>query len=304
MKVTDKVLKTIQKVNSITHSPVLDYIECDYVYKLEIESDVNTYFKKLINKIDLYCDKIIKNIEDVESIVGLKETYSEALIYSKLSSLVHIKNIPESNTKTPDFEIIFRDFKLYAEVKSLSMIGGNYKYKTIMKEALNSQISLEDQINNGKAVASFMRLIQPYNSGRGHHDPTSSEMIINALINKIEQNLKKDQYSLGPTVLIVDFADQLLLNCSIENALCEHFSDDRWECISGPLWHVAFGTVGKEICDYYILGDEFNKFGVQNRNGILIEYDYIKGLIFHLHNKFFSFSILERESFIEEVAAM
>ena len=291
--IKDKLLKLKQEINSVGSSFPMLYIKLDFIEKMELEVEQNLAFKEALSQIGRLADKALKNIEDYNSLTEIKNIYSEAYILSKLQALLNIKKIPEIDTKTPDYKVRFRDDDIYIELKSLNMLGGTLKHKDIMNDSLDSKIAAEDQIKKGSKVGFGEQEIQPYLSHNKEYDPRSTRLVIESLIDKINQNIKEDQYSLGDTVLLVDLSDQLPLLSKPSEAIQEKYFDDIGSAkVSGELWNVAFGKLGDQILKPAEFEGADNVDGELSKEGILISHPYIKGLIFHASEDFYSIAEL------------
>jgi len=285
----DKLLKLMQAVNSVGSSSPLLYVKLDFIDKMELEAEENTTFKEALSQIGQLTEKATKNIEDYNSLIEIKNTYSEAYILSKLQSLLHIDKIQEGDSKTPDFKARFRDEDIFIELKSLNMLEGTIKHRDIMHDSLDSKIEAEEQINKGKNVGVGTTVIQPYYSNNKKYDPRSTRLVIESLIDKVNQNIKEQQYSLGDTVLLVDLSDQLPLISKPSEAIQEKYYDDYGKTeVSGELWNVAFGKLGDQIYKPAEFEGAGNVDGELEKEGVLVSHPYIKGLIFHASEEFYA----------------
>lgn len=293
----DKLLKLMQSVNTYGASCPLLYIKLDFVEKMELEAGENIVFKKSLLEMDSLVDKALQDLEDYESLVCIKNSYAEAFIYAKLQSLLHIEKIPEASNSTPDFKAMYRGYDIYIELKSLNMMGGNLKHKTVMHNAMNAKIDAENQIANGSNVGFGLHVIQPYKAGAKNYEADSVRLVIEALISKIGQNIKREQYGLGTTILLVDLADQLPLHSQPEEAIQPQYYDiNNRTKLSGELWHVAFGKIGDDIYKTSGLKGEACSDGKLQKEGILREHPYIKGIIFHVKDCFYGLAPQTREN--------
>lgn len=287
--IRDKLLKLKQEINSVGSSFPMLYIKLDFVEKMELEAEQNSAFQEALSQIGQLADKALKNIENYNSLTEIKNIYSEAYILSKLQSLLNIQKIPETNSKTPDYKVKFRDSDIYIELKSLNMLGGTLKHKDIMNDSLDSKITAEEQIKKGAKVGFGEQEIQHYLSHNKKYDPRSTRLVIESLIDKINQNIKEEQYSLGDTILLVDLSDQLPLLSRPSEAIQEKYFDDIGNTkVSGELWNVAFGKLGDQILKPAEFEGADNLDGELEKEGILTCHPYIKGLIFHASEEFYS----------------
>lgn len=289
----NKILKLIQDINSYGVSFPMNYIKISFCEKMDLEKERTPIFKETIKKINSSIDKINRNIEDYASIVELKNSYSEAYIYSKLNAFINISKVKEQDTKTPDYKVHFQDSDIYIEMKSLNMFEGVYKQKTIMQSAFNNKVKIESEIKNGANFASSVQEIAPYKS----NTEDSIKTVIESLIDKINQNVKSGQYE-HDTVLLIDFSNQLTLLSPTKLAVLEHYHDTETNSdVSGELWHVAFGEYGKQLKNIVKFeGDDRNKHQVLEKDGILTEHSFIKGLVFHINENFYYFSFINSEN--------
>ncbi len=287
--VKDKLLALKQEINSVGSSFPMLYVKLDFIEKMELEEEKNTIFKETLTKIDKLADKALKNIEDYSSIIEIKNNYSEAYIFSKLQAFLHIDKIPERNSKTPDYKVKFRGKDIYIELKSLNMVEGTLKHKDIMNSSLDSKIAAEEQIIEGSKVGIGVQVVQPYFKSNKESKIGSIRLVIESLIDKINQNIKKEQYSLGETILLVDLSDQLPLFSEPFEAIQEKYIDKlTGEETSGELWNVAFGKINDQITKPAEFEGADDLDGKLEKEGILIRHPYIKGLIFHVSENFYS----------------
>jgi hypothetical protein len=271
--IRDKLLKLKKEINSVGSSFPMLYIKLDFIEKMELEVEQNQAFKEALIQIDKLTDSALKNIEDYNSLTEIKNIYSESYILSKLQSLLNIIKITELGSKTPDYKVRFRDEYIYIELKSLNMLGGNLKHKDIMNDSLDSKIKLEDQSKKGAKVGFSEQEIQPYLSHNKEYDPRSTRLVVESLIDKINQNIKKEQYSLGDTILLVDLSGQLPLISKPSEAIQEKYFDEFGDTkVSGELWNVAFGKLGDQILKPAEFEGADNLDGKLEKEGVLISH--------------------------------
>ncbi|MDY0187774.1 MAG: hypothetical protein RBR16_07625 [Syntrophus sp. (in: bacteria)] len=298
MALKDDLLKLKQEINSVGMNVALKDLSNDFVDKIESEKDQDNQFCAIYSELKPLIQKALENFEDYESIIEIKNKYYEAFIYSKLKSLLQIKKINESKTeKKPDFSVTFRGREYFVELKSLNMLDGKLKHRTIMENSFNGKIELENQISSGKRVASNIVLIQPYHVPGKEYDPSSPRMVIHFLIDKICQNIKKDQFSQGETILLVDLSGQLPLLNSPENSIYKTYKDYELKNeISGELWHVALGKIGDNLHRPIKFEGQSSEDGRLIKNGVLVEFPFIKGIIFHINNSLYSIVELKEKN--------
>ncbi len=295
--IKDKALRLIQDINSVGSSSLLLYIQLDFIEKMEIEKEQDIVFRETLRKIDRQLNKALKNIESYTQQIQIKNAYSEAYVFSKLRSKLSIMKVPEGCEKTPDYKVEFRGEEIYIELKSLNMLGGNQKHKEVMEGALESKINAEEQILQGSGVGFGTQVIQPYFSPNKSHNPRSVRTVIEALIDKINQNIKHDQYLSGDSILLVDLSDQLPLVSKASQAIQKQYYDDMGDAhVSGELWQVAFGKVGDPILKPPEFEGGSSDDGNLQKEGILITHPYIKGLLFHVDDGFYALAEIKEDN--------
>ena len=230
------------------------------------------------------------NIDFDPKLKSAYDEYSEALTYLIFNcKFPTVNRVPEKQGEnTPDFKIGF-DFdnngetqkcEIYAELKSMSFTEGNLNYKNTMEKGLESQIDIEKQQKEGNKVAFGLVEIQPLHKGNKKYDPYSTRYAIETLIEKIEQNIKEGQHSLGDTVLIVDLK-QLSLPSYFKEGAVPIFQEQKYNSyMSGVQWNVALGKAGHLIFKPIEFEGKENTDGELEKDGILISRDYIKAIVF------------------------
>lgn len=285
----EKILRIKQNISDYGSSHLIMDLDLNFIDKMEFDSNDDRDFKEAVLAIDVLATKVVKDIEDYGSLMEITNLYAEAYILSKLRSMLSIKKIPETSSKTPDFKVKFRDGDLYIELKSLNMFEGGLKHKKIMHDGLDRKIDIENQISKGEQVGFAEQEIQPYKVDNKDYDPRSPRMVIEALIDKISQNIKADQYALGDTILLVDLSSQLpILSLPYQSIQTKFFDVDLNAHVSGELWSVAFGKVGDDIFRSPDFPGAHNSDGRLQKQGVLISHPYIKGIIYHVNGEFFS----------------
>jgi hypothetical protein len=296
-KLKDDLLKLMQGINSVGKSLLIDYIKLDFIEKMETEAFRDDFFNETVNQLNIFTQKALANIEDYASLEGLKNKYSEAFIFSKLRALLVIDKVPESNTKTPDFCAKFRGHDIYLELKSLNIFGGALKHQEIMLDGLAARIDAETQIKSGNIIGIGVQIIDPYKKHGKNSSDGSPRLIIESLIDKINQNIKKDQYLMGDTILILDLSDQLpLLSTPMQSIQKNYRGGTGADHASGELWHVAFGKLGEEIYRPTHIDGIDHSDGMLEKQGILIEHRYIKGIAFHVNGLIYSLSEIRQDT--------
>lgn len=280
----DRILKLKQDTSSLTINPVLDAFNLDECRKLDNLYSRNLFIKDKIDN----CLNYLKNllVDFNPSYKSAYEEYNEAIVYTDLIKKCSANRIPESTKPTPDFEAIGSGdypFKIYIEVKALSFLDGNLNYKEAQQSSLKSNISIESQLKAGKKIASSESIISPLL--KNGIEP-STRGVIEIYIDKINNNIKSGQYSLGETILLIDIK-QLTLGCGWDESSVAYYQDKIMKSIaSGVLWHTAFGRIGEMIYKPIEFEGKPNTDSPMTKNGILVDHDFIKGIVFSTYKNF------------------
>lgn len=278
MRLSQKFLQIIQETNSISTEPVLDIVDRDMVDVIVNRAENDSYLNSMVQEMTKLAFKI--NIEDTETKIQLFNLYAEASLYVELLSKVSVERVQETEEKRPDFRINFRGNDYFAEIKSLSSVDVLTKARKEQYEALEGQINLEEQLKNGKKVPFTERVVQPYFKGGKAYSPYGRKLVIESIVDKVRQNFKAGQYKIGETILIVDLGHLIIPGNPLEELLPVYYDNYTKYCISGILWHVAFGRLGMQIFRPDPAGRS-NIDGILEREGILIENaDEIRAIFF------------------------
>ena len=301
MNLWNTLLPLHQALSSVSHNHALSYLGKDNIALVDSftgDAAATEIVKKRIEGIREWADRCLAQIDNVNNFVALKEKFSELLMFTKLARRYPTQAIPERATPTPDFRVQFKTLDLFVEMKSLNLLNPEVNLRTTMSDALESKIETERQIKQGRHVAMSAFVIQPYRRG-DKYKPDSTTAVVEALIEKVDQNIGKEQFGLGPTILLLDFSDQLLLHGSPSGNLKREFVcnvDNVPDTQSGELWHLAFGSVDmpmKRVIDFKGLD---NKDTPLSRDGILRKYDFIAGLAVHHEGKFWAAALRGRQN--------
>jgi len=127
-------------------------------------------------------------------------------------------------------------------------VGGDLRHGEIMVDAIDQAVDLQEQIAKGRAVASSVGEVAPYKRhGEQDFDHRSLIRPINTLREKSVQAFKGGQFTMGPTLALA-VVDRLLVPGG-KSALAPYYFDDTDAacCVSGVLWHAAFGRPGTPV---------------------------------------------------------
>lgn len=281
----DRILKLKQDTSSITENPVLKAFDLSACEAIDTLAATDTFVEEKRKLCLNYLSELL--VDFASKYKQAYEEYNEAVIYLALTKMfTKVERVPEGATKTPDLHICDDGdfpFRVYAEVKALSFLDGDLNYKAAQQSGVAARIDIEQQIEGGKRIAFGTTIISPFLKNK--KAPTTRELI-EIYINKISQNIKPGQYTLGDTVLIVDIK-QLLLGSNWDASAVSFYMEPQYHSIaSGVLWNAAFGRVGQAIYRPIEFEGKPNTDGELAKNGVLVENDCIKALIFVTYKNF------------------
>lgn len=214
----------------------------------------------------------------------LVELYNEEWVLSYLLSKgVSAKKIPETNIKTPDFECSMKingvEKKFFIELKSLDICGGSYGHDQNSEEALEIAIQMEEDIKNNPQKGIYTSVQIPDNFANKLDYNCQKASLIEILIEKIENNLKEDQFNNEPTFLFV-MIDRLCPGIGSKEDLVSYYFDGNFSIVSGVLWTVCFANIGHLVLKEAEFEGKSNIERPLNKQGFLIDRNYIAGVLF------------------------
>lgn len=285
-KLYDTILSMTQATNSVSTNPTLNAFDEDYCKELELQANTDAFVKSRIKRV-LKELKLAKTIDYNDHYKSAFDAYNEAVCYLLIKKRgFTIEGIHETSSSTPDFkvEVSYKDgygrsrkATIYVEVKSLAYSDGNVEYNRVQEVARDCKIDMEEQRKQGRSICSAMYEVSPL--GRNSSGPSAE---IEALIRKIDNNIKQDQYTYGngkDTILLVDLS-QYEFAFQMYECLPVYPDVLRGHSASGRLWMLAFAKKNERI----FKSPEFAGKGNFDRDliarGILNRYKFIKGIIF------------------------
>lgn len=280
----DRILKLKQQATTITTSPVLNAFNMEECCQLDAAYSHDPFIKDKVDKCLNYLAGLL--IDFHPNYRSAYEEYNEAMTYVRLSKKYNTTRIPESGMPTPDFHIVEEGeypFDLYVEVKALSFLDGNLNYKAAQESSLKANIGIEEQLKSGKKIAFGETIISPFLK---QNELPTTKGLIEIYIDKIRNNIKKEQYNLGDTVLLIDIKQLLLEGRWDESGIAIYQEGFMKSMVSGALWHTAFGRMGDRIYKPIEFEGQTNMDDPLQRIGILVDHLYIKGLIFAVYENF------------------
>jgi hypothetical protein len=272
-----RILELKQSFAGITTNPVMNAFDMDDCRRIDLAYAADEFVQKKVKKCLNYLRDV--RIDFTSNYRSAYEEYNEVITYLTVKEKFNVIPIPETNSPTPDFRIATTlddlPVEFLMELKALSFTEGNLNYREAQDSALEANLNLERQIEEGKRIAFAEHIISPLL--KNNRTPTTRELI-EIYIGKIKNNIKQGQYQTGETMLMIDIK-QLILN--------SHWHESAVKSIaSGVLWNVAFASVGDMIYKQIEFEGKENLDSRMTENGILVDHPYIKGLIFVTYRNF------------------
>ncbi|MEH2183634.1 hypothetical protein [Nostoc sp.] len=216
------------------------------------------------------------------------DDYNEAVTYLFIKNKnILIERITEIQGKnTPDFRFKLNNETFYIEMKTLGFANGELNYYDAINEGLNAQVSLVEQIKAGREIAVAEAVTSSFNiSNKGNlYNNLIQTKIIEILITKINNNLNKEQFSLGKTILFIDLSLMLMPYDWRLNSVPIFQEKLGKSLVSGVFWHSAFGKVGERIFSAIEFEGARNIEGELSVEGILNNHSWIQALCFQTYN--------------------
>lgn len=280
MNLYDKILELKQGNREYGHNGLLFAFSLDICREIDNAVSTDPFCKSTVNEVL----KLLKNY-DVgydEKLKSAFEVYSECAIYLEIMSKgLEVEKIPEGKSPSPDFKVSFNATTVYFEAKVLGWASGGIQYKKAIEDGLNAQIDIEKQIEMGKPIATGLTEISPLGTTRDSLEKPEKHFI-EAIVSKLSQNVKPSQLSMGPTFLVCDLSS-LKHPSDLKNSSIIVNNKNTYNCFSsGELWHIAFGEYGDRILNIIEFEGKPNVSGKLERNGVLIEYNDLIGVIFRV----------------------
>ena len=245
------------------------------VAKLEKVSGRDKYIDETLKKLD----SLLNNPSfalDAISANEFGQQLAEAHFYCLCKEKnVELKKIPESEIKSPDFEVTTSKSPHYCEVKTPTFVGGISTANQQLNEVMELRIQQEERLRQGASVASYAVEVRLYGDTE-----CSLTAWSNALLSKAKQLLHPGQFENGDTFLVLNL---LLLtpfrtdSSAIRKKVHDPYLDME---LSGQLWLLAFGETTTPV---YGLKDSLdqsdNREGDFGSSGILNEYPNVRGIL-------------------------
>jgi hypothetical protein len=301
MKLWTAVSGLKASANTVTYAESLSYLSAENVRLVEqfrpASSAGGDFVRRRCSFLTDLCQELTATL-NVTRMMELRDSFSELLMFVRLAGLFSVERVAEeAGKKTPDFQVL-EDKTLFIELKALTVVDGALKHGKIIADGLKARIELEAKINDGSPVATSSQVIQPHQKSGKPYDPWSVKLVTENLIGKIDQNISKEQFSRGPTVLLIDLCDELLLHgVASENLQREYGSPPT----SGELWHAAFGKIGaqmKKAQEFEMSASDVRAIQHETlqMEGVLRRFPFVRGIVFHYRNQFWGAAYRHRRN--------
>jgi hypothetical protein len=281
----EKFIKSLQSTHDVANNSYLSFLKAAVE---KVESAANSD-PRLIH----YVDKLISLINQPSFALDgrltneFAQTLGEAHFFVLcLEKGISLTRIQEQSHKTPDFQLKIGALDLFFEVKTLSVVDGQIGISKHLDDALDARIEIEEQLKEGKRIASAISVIQPYGAKPYIKGKGTITAVIETLIEKTRQNIKRDQYSNENSFLVINLS--IIPPCCTENyTLRPAYPDDYLfnKAVTGDLWMLAFGKPGMLIHGTPEFEGKPCIEGILNKFGILSdpEFDNIAGIFLMVH---------------------
>lgn len=272
-------------ITDITRDYTLGCFDFGMVRRMEDEAvgdrSMRTFVDDMLRKLRAATNKprhdVFRQVFDV---------YSEALVYRLLrergGASLTIEKIPETKVPSADFACklvtdaggLQKVLEFYIEVKALDIVDAPQRLSEMLDEGMEVQIEIERQQHAGKRIAIASGEIAPYRGygGADGYNPRSIRQVIETLIEKAARNFKSTQFQYGPTFALANLL-RLPLPGQGASTIAPFFYDDLsgGACISGVLWHMAFGQIGAPIHRWPNFEGAGTMDGELQRAGLLVD---------------------------------
>jgi hypothetical protein len=242
-----------QYLQKWTRNWSLVWVRLDRLRALDLKAHSDPTFAQYISDMKAR----LPDIADAPNVAAYSqffERYSEALVLELLRS----KNLPtervpeekEKSKNTPDFKCRLEgDRTFFVEVKTLDIVGGEFRQDEMMVDAIDSAVDLERQEAEGKRIAMTESEIAPFKryGETDTYDSRSLMRVIDTIREKSFQAFKPAQFTKGPTLALAVHDRLGTFHSQYELAPYYPNHQNPTNCESGVLWHAAFGRLGTPI---------------------------------------------------------
>jgi hypothetical protein len=251
---TQAYLRHAQAINTLTRNHSLATVNLNTLKEIDALGHQDPAFRKFVTDLVAKLGKKTKML-DVIAYSQFFEIYGEAITLQYLRSRpgVLAGRVDESTVPgegRPDFICECETVgTFYIEVKSLDIVGGEFRHREMMDDAMEVQVELEERRKIGRRVTFAEGTNEPFKAlGQTEgYDPRSLMLVVDTLRDKCRTAFKPSQFELGPTFALA-IVDRLVLPGG-PHALAPYYYEPFHSgcCVSGVLWHAAYGRIGTPI---------------------------------------------------------
>ena len=285
-KVIELFKSFLEDLNLTARHSLFTQINIEDLKEIEEKAQKDKELSKELKKMCTLLREIKIDFDDIHR--QLYQLYWQIYVYFflKYKKRLNTRIIAESKERTPDLEVELEGKYISIEIKTPTAVEPNIKYKKEQEENLIANIKIEEEIKK-KKIVSNISVFQPYykEGSEGYHH-SSVRLAVDTLIDKINQNFKRGQFpsKYKKRILWVVLDQLLLIGSPKESSTPIYPCLYSKSCVSGELWHVAFGSVGNILFKLSEFEGKGNIDGILEKNGILIDYEEIDTIIFHVIN--------------------
>jgi len=236
------------QLNDISSDHSLSTISFDRLKRLEEDAYSDPELKGLMGELK-HGFSLVSHISDSNNFRQTFEYYGEAVAYDMLSKHFKTRRVDARDDSMPDFACLLPDGKeFFVEVKSLDIVDAPFRSEQMHEDAMQQKIELEEQIKQGRKVATAVRVVAPFKKAfdGGSYDPRSLLTVINTFIKKSGNAFKATQFTQGPTFAFI-LSDRLVIPGGKHDVAPHYYERGGGAVVSGVLWHVCFGQEGWPI---------------------------------------------------------
>lgn len=289
----DVVLAALQAVHTYGASVPLETIELNVIDFIEREAarEPEGPFAEWAREIRRNAMAYLAAIENYDAMRALADAVAEARLFLALAERLPVERVPKAKVDpTPDFKVPTANGHVFIEAKTPDVAMGSEKHRQIMNEGLDAKIDLANQLAHGKRLAITERVVAPYEQAGLDYNPRSRRMVIETLIVRGRRLATREQFSHGPTVLLLNL-DRLPIMGNAGNGLMDRAFIDQESgvMVSGILWHVAFGRAGdpiRRVPEFDGISDDDD--GALGLDGILLARGFVPAILFYVHSNFYA----------------
>ena len=263
-----------QGLSGLTYNASLTEVDGELLRVIDLLAHDDPTYKDFVDQMVAILAKI-GSAPDIVAYKQFFEIYAEAMVLNFLRGRgIRTSRIKEK-TSAPDFRCELEDGRPYfVEVKALDIVDGIHRHKQIMEAGLAPNIEIERQLREGRRIAFAESEVAPYRRAYGDtgYDAYSVKRIIDTLRDKSRGAFKPSQFELGPTFALA-VVDRLILH-GWKSALVPYYYDEpggSGDCVSGVIWHAAFGRAGMPVMRRPEFEGKPSVEGYLDRDGLYVD---------------------------------